>query len=328
MSFKQDIALQRMVLVAGVLLMFVKGFAFIQTGSNAILSDALESLVNISSGAFALYSLWYASRPSDVNHPYGHGKIEFISGLLEGVLILIAGIAIVSKAVYNLIYPQVVAQLMLGVLLTFITGLVNFLLGLRLKKTGEDKKSMVLISEGTHLMSDGYTSFALVLGVALVWLTKKVWIDNLLAIGFGLYILYAAYRILRQSIAGIMDEVDQSLVESIVKVLEKQRKPDWIDVHNLRAVKYGRDIHIDCHVTLPWYRSLEESHNDLDEIEGIVRKEFRAQVEFFIHADPCVESSCSICALKTCKERKHPFIKKVEWNVSNALAEAKHTLNS
>lgn len=304
--------------------MAIKGYTFFVTSSNAVLSDALESIVNIASGAFALVSLNIASRPSDKNHPYGHGKVEFIAGFVEGTLIIAAGSFMVGKATYNIIVPNEVQQLALGIILTSITGLVNFLMGYRLKRQGEAKGSMILISEGSHLMSDGYTSLALIIGISVVWISGIVLLDNIISILFGLYVLYMGYKIFRKSIAGIMDEMDMTLADDFIEELNKNRKPEWIDVHNLRIIKFGRDVHVDCHLTLPWYYSLEESHQQVVRFEAIIKEKFEPHTEFFIHADPCVESSCSLCAIENCSHRKHRFKEQITWDVENVLANSKH----
>lgn len=304
--------------------MLVKAYTFYITTANAVLSDALESLINIASGTFALVSLKIASRPSDKNHPYGHGKVEFISGFIEGTLIIIAGLMMIGKAIYNIIVPNEVKELMLGILLTSITGFVNFTMGFRLKKQGQEKGSMIMISEGSHLMSDGYTSLALILGIALVWVSGFVILDNVTSILFGGYLLYMGYKIFRKSISGIMDEMDMTLVDAFIQKLNVERKIDWIDVHNLRLIKFGRDVHIDCHLTLPWYYSLEETHEQVELFERVIEQKFEPETEFFIHADPCIEDSCKVCLISHCLHRKQAFQNKIEWNVDNVLANVKH----
>jgi cation diffusion facilitator family transporter len=304
--------------------MLVKAYTFYITSSNAILSDALESLVNIASGTFALVSLKIASRPSDKNHPYGHGKVEFISGFIEGTLIIIAGLMMIGKATYNIIVPNEVRELMLGILLTSITGFVNYAMGYKLKQQGQQKGSMIMISEGSHLMSDGYTSLALIIGIGVVWVSGFVILDNIISILFGIYVLYMGYKIFRKSIAGIMDEMDMDLADEFIDELNKERKPEWIDVHNLRIIKFGRDVHVDCHITLPWYLNLEETHEQVECFEKVFKRKFEPQSEFFIHTDPCIESSCQHCSLSNCNVRKHPFKKKVDWTVKNILENSKH----
>jgi cation diffusion facilitator family transporter len=306
--------------------MLIKFAAWIITQSNAILTDALESIVNVFAGAFALYSVSYAAKPKDEDHPYGHGKIEFLSIGLEGTLIAIAGISIVIKSIYNLFYPHEIDSLDIGLFLTLFTGSVNLIMGLYLQKKGKELHSVTLIADGKHILSDAYSSGGLIIGIILIWISGIRWMDSVVAIIFGLLILYTGYKLMRKSLAGVLDEVDYALVEEIVEVLNKNRKDEWIDIHNFRVIKYGSNLHIDCHITLPWYYSLEKSHSLVSEVENILTKESENHIEVFIHADPCLPDSCSICALKNCAERKHPFIKQIDWSIEVILKNQKHSL--
>lgn len=307
-------------------LMLIKFAAWIITHSNAILTDALESIVNVFAGAFALYSVNYAAKPKDEDHPYGHGKIEFLSVGLEGSLIAIAGISIIIKSVYNLYYPHEIDSLDIGLYLTLFTGLVNFIMGLYLQKKGKELHSVTLTADGKHIISDAYSSGGLIIGIILIWISRISWMDSVIAILFGLFILYTGYKLMRKSLAGVLDEVDYALVNEIIEVLNKNRKEEWIDIHNFRVIKYGSNLHIDCHITLPWYYSLEQSHSLVTEVENILTKESENHVEVFIHADPCLPISCSICSLKNCTERRHDFVKQIEWTNEIILKNKKHSL--
>lgn len=306
--------------------MLIKFAAWIITHSNAILTDALESIVNVFAGAFALYSVRYAAKPKDEDHPYGHGKIEFLSVGLEGTLIAIAGISIVVKSVYNLYYPHEIDSLDIGLYLTLFTGLVNLIMGFYLQKKGKELHSVTLTADGKHIISDAYSSGGLIIGIILIWISGISWMDSVVAILFGLFILYTGYKLMRKSLAGVLDEVDYALVNEIVEVLNKNRKEEWIDIHNFRVIKYGSNLHIDCHITLPWYYSLEQSHSLVTEVENILTKESENHVEVFIHADPCLPVSCSICSLNNCAERKQDFVKQIEWTNEVILKNKKHSL--
>jgi cation diffusion facilitator family transporter len=323
---KKKLKILSITLFISCILMLIKFAAWIITQSNAILTDALESIVNVFAGAFALYSVSYAAKPKDEDHPYGHGKIEFLSIGLEGTLIAIAGISIGVKSVYNLFYPHEIDSLDIGLFLTLFTGSVNLIMGLYLQKKGKELHSVTLIADGKHILSDAYSSGGLIIGIILIWISGISWMDSVVAIIFGLLILYTGYKLMRKSLAGVLDEVDYALVEEIVEVLNKNRKEEWIDIHNFRVIKYGSNLHIDCHITLPWYYSLEQSHSLVSEVENILAKESENHVEVFIHADPCLPDSCSICALKNCAERKHPFIKQIDWSIEVILKNQKHSL--
>ncbi len=324
---KQKIRVVRLSLIVSVILLGIKFTAYFSTHSNAILTDALESIVNVAAGAFALYSIWYASHPRDENHPYGHGKIEFFSAGFEGGLIFIAGIAIVINAVYAFFEPPILHSLDVGTILTAIAGGVNFFVGTYLKKSGEKNHSLLMVASGRHLISDTISSVGLVIGLIVVWLTDMFWLDSVMAIIFGVIILKTGYSLLKKSVTGLLDETDLQKVEFIIGELEKSRRDKWIDIHNLRVIKYGSRLHVDCHITLPWYDTLEAAHDEVNAVEECVRQNSGREIEFFIHADPCVmPSSCRVCLIKDCTHRKAEFQRKIEWNTENLLPDKKHGL--
>ena len=212
---------QALILGIGLLLLGGKLLAWWLTGSNGVLTDALESIINVLAGAFALYSLNYASRPHDSNHPYGHGKIEFLSSGLEGLLILTAGGLMIGKAIHDLFQPGELAYLGWGVLLTASTGAVNGLLGWLAQRQGQRLNSQVLKAEGQHLLSDAWSSLGLIVGLGLIWLTDLMWLDQVVAIGFGLLIAYTGLGIMRRAVAGVMDEADEEVIDQLVPILQQ-----------------------------------------------------------------------------------------------------------
>ena len=323
-SFKLQLKAMRTVIIIGMVIMLIKFFAFFITHSNAILTDALESIINVVAGFFAYYSLSVAARPKDNNHPYGHGKIEFISAGFEGGLILLAGIVIIVKSVFDFIHPKEVELLDIGAYLAGTAGLFNFILGKYLIKTGTQNKSITLVADGKHLLSDTYSSIGLVAGLIIITLTKILWLDNLLAIIFGMVIIATGYQLFRKSLAGLMDEADTVVLNDVLDTLNKTRIDKWIDIHNLRVQQYGSSYHIDCHVTLPWYHDLQTSHDELKKMEDIIYKKYDDRVELFIHPDPCIPLSCAICQLSECAVRQHPFEKKIGWTLENVMKDEKH----
>jgi cation diffusion facilitator family transporter len=316
------------VLIISIILLAIKFTAWYITRSNAILTDALESIVNVVAGSFALFSIYYASLPSDENHPYGHGKVEFLSSGFEGGLIFIAGMAIIANSVWAFFLPPKLQQVETGVWLSAATGAVNFIMGKYLVSRGKKTHSLLMTANGKHLISDTVSSIGLVAGLFLIILTGKLWLDNLIAIIFGLIILITGFGLLKKSVTSLLDEADEEKLVLLVTELNKHRQEKWIDIHNLRVIKYGPNLHVDCHITLPWYDSLEESHSEVDAVEKLVRKSLGRNVEFFIHADPCImPKSCTVCQLTNCSYRKVPMQKKVEWELSNMLPNKKHGLN-
>ncbi len=293
-SQSESVRLQVFVVLVGVLLLAAKFVAFFLTNSNAILTDALESIINVVAGLVSLYSLIISARPKDLNHPYGHGKIEFIAATLEGSLILIAGGAIIFKSIYNFFHPVTLHQLDVGIILTGVAGLINFVVGYTTERKGKHNKSMILEAGGKHLKSDAYSTAGILIGLLLIYLTGQVWLDSVVAILFGGIICFTAYRILRASVAGIMDEADYELLQRIVKVLNENRRENWIDIHNLRVIKYGSTLHIDCHLTVPWYLNVREAHDEVEAVGRLVREKIDPSIELFVHTDPCEARSCSI----------------------------------
>lgn len=321
-----NIRLQAWVLVAGFALMAIKFLAWRLTHSNTILSDALESIVNVTAGAFALYSLWLAAQPRDREHPYGHGKVEYISAGIEGGLVVIAGGLIIWRAVQALLAHQQLHDLDTGILLAGGAGALNLVMGLALRKRGRSQHSITMEASGAHLLSDAWSTVAMVCGLVLIRFTGLTWLDQLFAIAFAVYIIYTGLQVFRRSVAGIMDETDMGLAREVIALLEEHRRPQWIDVHNFRMIKYGAVLHIDCHVTLPWYYSLEKAHREIAAIEHLVNDRNAREVELFIHMDPCVPESCAICSVAGCTERKAANQGRLTWSLDTVLDNAKHGL--
>ncbi|WP_439882960.1 cation diffusion facilitator family transporter [Pontibacter sp. MBLB2868] len=325
-NLSDNIRLQVFVVLVGVLLLIAKFVAFFITNSNAILTDALESIINVVAGAFSLYSLIISSRPKDLNHPYGHGKIEFVAATLEGSLILIAGGAIIIKSIFNLFEPVVLHQLDIGILLTAAAGIVNYVVGFLTERRGRHSNSLVLVAGGKHLKTDAYSTAGILIGLLLIYITGFIWLDSIVAVIFGIIICITGYRILRSSIAGIMDEADYELLNQIVSVLNNNRRENWIDIHNLRVIKYGATLHIDCHLTVPWYLNVLEAHDEVEAVGRLVRDKIDPSIELFIHTDPCIEASCSICTKEDCKVRRAPFKDRIEWELDKVISDRKHSL--
>lgn len=315
----------RNVLIAGIAIMVLKFVAYFITHSNAILSDALESIINVVAGAFAYYSVLLAAKPKDLDHPYGHGKIEFISAGFEGGLILIAGLLIIVKSIMNLLHPIPIEHLDVGAWMTAVAGGINYILGRYLIRVGENQKSLTLIADGKHLQTDTWSSLGLVAGVLIIYFTGYTFLDSVFAILFGILIMVTGFKLVRKSLAGLMDEADESVIREVIAVLQKHRKKEWIDIHNLRIQQYGSSYHIDCHITLPWYNNLQTSHDELKKIEDLIIDQFHHQVELFIHADPCIPESCKLCEIN-CDVRQHAFEQRLDWTLENVLKNEKHAL--
>lgn len=323
---KQNLNIQKWVAAVSVILLSVKFLAYYSTHSVSILTDALESIVNVAAGLIGLYSLYVAAKPRDKNHPYGHGKAEFLSAAVEGTLIGSAGAIILYKAIQTLINPVELQKIDYGIWLIAATALVNYIMGYFCLRTGNRNSSLALIASGRHLQSDTLSTVGIIAGLILLYFTKLIWIDSVVAILFGVIIMITGYRILRKSIAGIMDEADTVLLDRFVGILNANRKENWIDLHNLRVIKYGSILHVDCHLTVPWYLNVHEAHKEIDALAEQVRKEFGESLELFVHSDGCLPFSCKICSKAGCPERKQEFEKRINWTLENISNNKKHEL--
>lgn len=325
---QQNIKIQRWVAVLSVSLLLVKLVAYYLTNSVSVLTDALEAIVNVVAGFFGLYSLTLSAKPRDADHPYGHGKIEFISAAVEGVMIVVAAVVIVIESIRNLLNPLPLQQLDIGILLISVTALANFVVGALCIRTGKKNNSLALQASGRHLQSDTYTTIGILVGLGLIYITDILWLDSVVAMAFSLFIMYTGLKILRSSLAGIMDERDQKLLAQMIEAVNKGRSNNWVDLHNLRIIKYGSVLHIDCHLTVPWYLNVHEAHSEIDKLGKIIRDKFGSSIEFFVHSDGCLPIGCPICIKEDCPVRYHTFKKKIEWTVENVESNEKHNIDT
>ncbi|MBY0482157.1 MAG: cation diffusion facilitator family transporter [Chitinophagaceae bacterium] len=325
---QQNFRLQKWISLLSVVLFVAKIIAYYSTHSLSILTDALESIVNVIAGFIGLYSLYIAAKPRDIEHPYGHGKAEFVSAAVEGGLIVAAGIMVLYETVLNLIEQNSLHSLDTGLILIAATGLVNFVAGSICIKIGRKNNSLALIASGKHLHIDTYSTLAIIVGLVLILITKLFWLDKAIALIMGIVIIYNGYKIIRSSLAGIMDEADMELLNKFISILNEKRQENWIDLHNLRVIKYGSLLHFDCHFTVPWYFNVHQAHNEIDELATLIKNEFGDAIELFVHTDGCMPFSCSICNKQNCVERKADFEKRIEWSLRNIISNKKHQLNS
>lgn len=320
-----NINVQRLVVVVSIILFSIKVLAYFLTNSVAILTDALESTVNVVTGFTGLYSLYIAAQPRDGNHPYGHGKVELLSASFEGILILVAGMIIIYESIINLIHTHPIQQIDYGIILIAITAGANYWLGWYCIKTGKKNHSIALSASGKHLQSDTWSTVGIIVGLLLIRLTGIIWLDSAAAIIFGTLIITEAYKIIRQTVAGIMDEADTELLLKLIEVLNQNKRDTWIDLHNLRVIKYGSVLHVDCHLTVPWYYNVNTAHKEIDVLEALISEHFARSMEMFVHLDACQPpASCRICPILDCEVRKHPFEERLNWTFENITTNQKH----
>lgn len=290
--------------VVSILLLALKFLTYRLTNSAAVLSDALESIINVVASLFAILSIWMAAKPPDPDHPYGHGKIEYFSAGFEGALIIGAAVGIFYSGLLHILSPQPLPDLEKGMLILAVATLINLLLGVYLVRIGRSTDSLALIADGKHILTDVYSSGAVIIGLLLVYWTGWLRIDGAIACFVGLNILIAGGRLVLQSFKHLMDTSDPALLDRITRLLSQNQRPDWIDIHQLRAWRAGAMIHIDLHLVLPEQMLLSKAHAEAKILEALIVDEFAGNAGVLVHMDPCNPRECPICAQNACLLRK------------------------
>ncbi|MHA8052380.1 cation diffusion facilitator family transporter [Aquirufa sp. Wall-65K1] len=320
---------QRLLLITfsvSVLILIGKFYAYYLSGSTTLLTDALESIINVVAGAFAFYSVYLASLPKDLNHPYGHGKIEFFASGLEGVLILLASAYIFLHASQHLLTKQEIKSLDLGMAISLASSALNGIMGYFLIQSGKKEHSPTMVADGKHLRLDAYNSLLVVLALAITYFTNWLWVDSAASILFAIFMCWQGIHLIRTSVAALMDETNPKVFRMVIEWITKNQRDEWIDLHNLRVQQYGGDLHIDCHLTLPRYWDLHHVHEEIHAFEGTLSQVLPTHIEIFVHADPCLDECCAHCQIADCPIRAHAFQEKIEWNNVNLALNQKHFL--
>lgn len=298
----------RVAFAGSIVVLAAKLTAFAVTGSTAVLSDALESFVNVAAGAILLGSLYLSSLPADRNHPYGHGKVEFFSAGVEGTLIAVAALLIGWEAVRALIEGPELRQLDLGLALVSAATAGNAAIGVYLIRVGRRSHSLALVADGRHLLTDVVTSVGVVIGLVAVRITGIVALDPLIALVVAAQILVTAFRLGREAVRGLMDEADPAVLREMVAALERERAPWWIDAHSLRAWRSGAIEHVDLHLVVPRYFDADRLHEVDRAVEDVLLGASGRPGEAIVHFDPCRPRHCGGCAMQACAVREAPFV--------------------
>jgi cation diffusion facilitator family transporter len=294
-------------LVVGVMILVAKYQAYRMTGSTAILSDALESIVNVVTAVFALGSIAFAAQPADRNHPYGHGKIEFFSAAFEGGLIAFAAVLIIYEVVRAFLYGVNVRALDTGLVVVLGAGFANLALGWYLVRVGRASRSLVLIADGQHVLADFWTSVGIVVGLLLVRFTGLWWLDPVIAALVALNLMWTGFRLVRHAAGGLLDEEDTPLLSRLLAVLGNRMGQGVIRVHHLRAIRAGRFHHVDAHLVVPEFWSVDRAHELAESLAERVIGELGVEGELVFHTDPCHRAYCAMCDLDDCVVRREPF---------------------
>ena len=310
----------RLAFITSLVLLLAKFGAYFLTDSKAVLSDALESTINVVTAAFLMLSISVSSIPVDENHPYGHGKIESFSAGLEGGLIILAAIIILLEAVPVFFIPRPPKNLGFGIYIIGGAAIVNMIVGSYLIRAGKKFNSDALSADGRHLLTDFYTSGGVIIGLLLFKLTGYLWLDPLAACLVALNILLPGIKILTKSFRNLMDEADPELLERIVQGLNTIKKPGWLYPHKLRALRSGRYHHVDLHISLPHYWTLTQVHATEQEITEALFKAIGEEGDIMIHVDPCEPPYCPVCNVDDCDNRKAAFNSTPKWTVKEVIS--------
>ena len=258
-----------------VLMLVGKLTAFYITGSTAILSDALESVIHLFATGIAAVSLWYAAQPPDSAHPYGHGKIAYFSSAFEGLLIAVAAVAIIVTAAEALIRGPELEQLGVGLVITAVLAAINAVLGIGLIRVGKRHNAIVLVANGQHVLTDMWTSLGVLVGIGLVWATGILWLDPVVAVLVGANIIWTSVRLLRRSYEGLMEKVDADDTARIVKQLQDAQEQGTVTGwHQLRHRRINDQVWIEMHLLFPPGLTITEAHTHATVVESTIRALF------------------------------------------------------
>lgn len=293
--------------------LILKALAYATGGSAGFFSDAGESLVNLLTALLGLYGVWWANRPRDIEHPYGHGKVDTLFSALQALIVIATAAALAVTILTGKYRPAQTETLPTVLLYQAGAILLNGVLAFWLWRGSQRFHSSILRAESLHLVGDIGTSFVVIANfLGQTWglsdtIDKGIGLLVVLVVGFG------ALRILRETGAALVDTQDRALLDRLALALEKHRRPEWIDIHNVRIQRYGRALHVDGHVTLPWYWSLTDAHEAMKSLEKVLAADLGTEIEFFWHMDPCEPVCCSYCEVTGCAyrqaafERRRPF---------------------
>lgn len=310
-------------LAVGVSMLIAKMGAYFITGSAAIFSDAAESVIHILATTMALYSIILSAKPADESHMYGHGNIEYFSAGIEGALIVVAAIIIIYYAIHDIITGTVLKSLNIGVSIIAGAGVINLLLGYYLIQTGKKTNSLTLVADGKHILTDSITSIGVLIGIIIVIITNITILDPLVAIAVALNILVTGYKLMRESIGGLMLETNPETLNKISNILIEMKKDYWIDLHELRYWKSGDKLFIDFHLTLPYYFTIKQTHKEEQEITSKLEEEF-SNPQIKIHLDYCKPELCAYCNYEDCKVRIDEHSIDFDWDVKKLIGNAVH----
>ena len=283
----------------GLTLLAIKFTAYWLTHSAAIFSDAIESIVNVMASGIALWALSLAHTPPDENHPYGHGKVEFLSAAFEGGMIALAALFILVRTIDQLLFSSAVpGQIDLGLVLMVVATVLNGGAGVLLRRVGRREQSLTLEADGSHLLVDALTSVAVIASLLIVQVTGWTWVDPAMAIGIAVYIAVAGVQLMRRSFGGLMDQQDVGDEKKLIALLDSHihgnAQPRVCSYHKLRHRHSGRYHWIDFHLVVPSGLSVADGHHIASRIEHEM-EQMLGVGNATAHIEPCEAKDCGAC---------------------------------
>lgn len=302
-----------------IVVLTLKLWAYVRTGSTAVLSDALESIVNVVASLVALWVTKAVQEPADEDHPYGHGKLEYFSSAFEGGLVAFAAIAIAYGAIRSMLGNPELQDLEQGLWLMCIAGLINFALGFALVKVGRANHSVALQASGTHVLSDVWSTVAVLVGLIIVKWTGWNWLDPVVALIVALLLLRQGYGIVRESIGGLIDEMEPESLTEVARAFDACREEGIIDIHQVKLIRSGKFHHIDAHLVVPEFWDVTKANKLAMEFEKAIIKKYPYEGEIAFHIDPCFREFCLSCDVQDCPVRVQAFHKRRDFTGTGVI---------
>ncbi len=269
----------------GLAVLLLKGAAWWVTGSAALYSDALESVVNVAGSGIAYWALWLAAKPADANHPFGHGKVEFFSAVIEGGMVIAAAVLILQHAWAGWLDPVPLEAPLPGLAMNAAATVLNAIWAAVLLRAGGRRRSPALLADGRHLQADVVTSIAIAAGVGLVFASGRLVLDPLLAAAAAAYILWSGTLMIRQSVAGLMDGAPDGAVVERIRALVAEHAAGALEAHDLRTRHAGQLTFLQFHLVVPGSMTVAEAHAICDRIEDALEAEM-GELQITIHVEP------------------------------------------
>jgi cation diffusion facilitator family transporter len=318
---KSRIRLAVLSILAGTGLLGLKYLSFVLSGSVALKSDAIESIVNVVAAVFALGAVVFAGKPADKEHPYGHGKIEHFSAAFEGGLISLAAVFILLEAAKGLIYGVEFKDLGKGLAVNLVAGALNGVLGWFMLKQGRKTRSRALEADGHHILSDFWTTVGIAIGLIAVKLTGIKWFDPFMAGIVGLLLARTGFRLVRESSRALLDVEDPEVLGRVLAAMNTVRTRDIIAVHELRTFRSGRYTHVDVHIVVPEFYPVRQAHDLCEDFGKKALEAGEIEGEVHTHVDPCGRLYCDRCPADPCAIRQAPKIADASFLIEEATAD-------